>query len=247
MNEEKTQKGGANTILVVLLVIAAFLIGSLWTRVQNQEKTAGTANTPPAQVTTTANNNPPAQPTPDLSKIPSVTAKDHVRGYANAQIALVEYSDFECPFCKRFDPVIKQLVDDYKGKVKWVYRNYPLPFHQNAEMDAEAAECVAEAGGNDAFWKYADTLYEKTTSTGTSFTKEQLVSMASEQGNDIQSCLDSGKMKQLVQSQMTGGQNGGIQGTPGTVIINLKTGKRDLIGGALPLEQAKAQIDGVMK
>lgn len=244
-------KGSANTILVVLLVIAAFLIGSLWTRIQYMEKgkdtTVAAGNNNAGQAANVTNTpQPAAQPTVSFASIPPVSNKDHVRGSKNANLVLIEYSDFECPFCKRFDPVMKQVLEQYGNKVTWVYRHYPLPFHANAFMESEASECVAKYAGEEAFWTYADALYEKTTSTGTSFTKEQLVTMAGDQGvdtNKIQTCLDNNEMKATVQNQMDAGQKAGISGTPGTFIMNLKTKQAELVPGAYPFEEMKKTID----
>ena len=91
---------------------------------------------------------------------------DHIRGNPAAPVTLVEYSDFECPFCKRFHTTAKRLVDESGGRVKWVYRHFPLDeLHPvKARQEAVASECAAELGGNDAFWKFADRLYELTPS-----------------------------------------------------------------------------------
>ncbi len=79
--------------------------------------------------------------------------RDHIRGNPDAPVTLVEYSDFECPFCKRFHPTVKRIVDEYGGRVRWVYRHFPLDeIHPvKARREAAAAECAAELGGNDAF------------------------------------------------------------------------------------------------
>lgn len=81
-----------------------------------------------------------------------------VRGEQNAKITIVEYSDFQCPYCERSFPVMNQILDDYRGKVKLVYKHLPLSFHPNAQQAAEAAEC---AGEQNKFWEYHDLLFEK--------------------------------------------------------------------------------------
>lgn len=188
---------------------------------------------------------PPAEPTPNLSAMPKVESKDWLRGNKNADIVLVEYSDYECPFCKRFHETMQQVMKEYGNKVAWVYRHYPLPFHANAQMQSEAAECVGEVGGNEKFWTYSDMIYEKTQSTGTSFDKAAMVNMAGEIGVNkakVQSCLDSGKYTQKVQDQMNSGATAGVQGTPGTIIV-AKGKPVELIPGALPFDQVKPMID----
>ena len=128
--------------------------------------------------------------------VPPVTKEDHVRGDKNAELTWIEYSDFECPFCKRFHPSMLQMMDEYKGQVKWVYRHFPLSFHANAQKEAEASECAAELGGNDAFWKYTDAIFERTAANGTGFALDALVPLAKELGlseSKFKNCLDSGK------------------------------------------------------
>lgn len=176
-------------------------------------------------------------------------ATDHIRGDKNAKVFVIEYSDFECPFCKRFHPTMQQLFSDYQGKVAWVYRHFPLSFHANAQKEAEASECASEQGGNDAFWKYADKILERTTSNGTGFALTDLVPLAKEIGLDdakFKSCLDSGKYAKHVQQDEQEGQAAGVTGTPGSIIWT-KDGKSQLISGAVPLSSLKAVIDQSLK
>lgn len=105
----------------------------------------------------------PTTPNPqeiDPAKIPDVTSEDWVKGNRDAKVALIEYSDFECPFCQQFHSSAQQALDAYPNDLQWVYRHFPLDFHPNANKYAYTAECVAELGGNDAFWAFADKIFE---------------------------------------------------------------------------------------
>jgi len=94
------------------------------------------------------------------SKLTAISEKDHVRGNRSAKIKLVEYSDFECPFCQRFHLTAKQVLDEYGNDVAWVYRHFPLDqLHPKARPTAEASECVYELGGDEAFWKFTDEVF----------------------------------------------------------------------------------------
>lgn len=236
------------TPVVVLLVVAAFVIGLLYNKVQTLEK-KGQGTTQAGTTGNAAAPQQPPQPKANLDAMPKLTDKDHIRGNKDADIVLVEYSDFECPFCARFHPTMLQIMKEYGNKVAWVYRDFPLSFHANAEKEAEASECIAEIGGNDAFWKYTDAIFERTTSNGTGFALDKLAPLAKELGINVakfKQCLDSGKYAKAIQEEMAGGTAAGVNGTPGTIII-AKNGKKDLIGGALPFEQAKQQIDALTK
>lgn len=82
---------------------------------------------------------------------------DHIMGNKDAKVTIIEYSDFECPFCKQFHPTLERIVKENNGNVAWIYRHYPL--HQHSFEKLLAANCVAEIKGDDAFWKYSDLLF----------------------------------------------------------------------------------------
>lgn len=236
--------GPIQLLMVLGLIVGAFYVGTLKTKVDMLQSGTG------AQVAQGGAVQPeqPAQPT-TADNVPKPTKDDWVKGDRNATIALIEYSDLECPFCKQFHPTAQKLIEEYEGKVMWVYRHYPLAFHANAQKEAEAAECVGSLGGNDAFWKFIDIIYERTTATGTGIALTQLGPIAKEVGVDqtkFQTCLDSGSMADKVQEQMDGGTAAGINGTPGNVLLNTKTGKTRLIPGAVPLEQLKTEVDALL-
>ncbi len=177
--------------------------------------------------------------------------RDHIYGDPNAPISLIEYSDFECPYCKRFHATAKEIVQAYKGKVNWVYRHFPLSFHNpGAQKQAEASECANELGGNDAFWKYTDAIYARTKSGGKGFPVANLTSLAKKIGLDEQKfrqCLESGKQAARVKEDVTEAIQLGITGTPASILLHNQTGATRLKTGAQPLAAFKADIDRMLK
>lgn len=239
-----------NTIwFPVSMVLIGLVIGFSAAKISGSPIGGKTAPTPTAQQPTPTAPQRPPQPETAQDVPPVDPQKDHIRGNPNAQVAVIEYSDFECPFCKRVHPTYQQIMKEYGDKVMWVYRHYPLSFHANAQKEAEASECVAELGGNDAFWKFTDAIYERTTSQGTGFALDKLAPLAKEVGVNearFQSCLDSGKYAQKVKDDMDGGNKAGVNGTPGNIIVNLKTQKNSLVSGAQPFENFKSAIDSLL-
>ena len=200
-------------------------------------------NNPP--VAAQPNPTPPAPtPPPPAEDVPEVTDSDHIRGDADAQISVIEYSDFECPFCKRHHPTMEKVVADYDGKVNWVYRHFPLSFHPNAMPSAIASECAAKIGGNDAFWEYADALIETDT-----YDFEQIAADVGLNATAFKSCLDDedGSMEKLVTAQADAGGAAGVGGTPGNFIMNNDTGEAFEVSGAVPFNTFKTQIDKMLE
>jgi protein-disulfide isomerase len=177
-------------------------------------------------------------------------SRDHIYGNPNAPISLIEYSDFECPFCKGFHPTAKEIIDSYGGKVNWVYRHFPLPMHDpGAQVQAEASECVNQLGGNDSFWKFADAIYARTQSNGKGFPLTQLVPLGKEIGlneKQFQECLSSGKYKSRVQEDIDEGAQIGVNGTPANFLLRNDTGEVTVKTGAQPLDNFKAEIDKLL-
>jgi len=175
---------------------------------------------------------------------------DHIYGDPRAPLSLIEYSDFECPFCKRFHATARQIVDDYGGQVNWVYRHFPLAFHNpGALQQAEASECAAELGGNQAFWRFADRIYERTQSGGSGFPLANLVPLAVETGLDgkaFESCLSSGRYEQRVQEDYLNGAQAGVTGTPGNILRHNQTGEVRAIIGALPYDEVSDAVEKLL-
>lgn len=183
-------------------------------------------------------------------EVEGLRENDRVRGSRNARILLIEYSDLECPFCKRFHPTAQQAVDEYKGQVAWVYRHFPLDqIHSKADKEAEATECANELGGEDAFWRMTDKIFEVTPSNN-GLDLSTLPNLASQIGLDqskFKNCLDSGKYTQYVEDDYQSGIKAGVRGTPGNFLLDTKTGKKLEVPGAVPFDSLKSSIDSLLK
>lgn len=171
------------------------------------------------------------------------SSSDHIVGSPSAPIVLVEYSDFQCPYCQMIYPSIKQIVSESQGQVAWVMREFPLyQIHPNAMPGADAAECIAEQKGNDAFWKFADTVF----TDQTKISPEYFAQLAQGLGVNMttyNSCVTSHKYASKIDAETADAEASGGNGTPFTVVINTKTGKQYPISGALPLAQIQAVIN----
>lgn len=225
------------TKLVVLLIVISVFSGYLISRVQKLEK-----NT---DITAQTDNNPlPTRPTKLNIVKPSTT--EHWRGSKDAEIVIVEYSDLECLFCKQERPVLSRILSENKDKIAGVFRHYPLSYHLKAQKSAEAVECAADQGGDDAFWKMTDAIYEKMPDLELSGLAGVATSIELD-GSTLQTCIDSGKFTQKVKDQQAEGAKAGVQATPSNVVYNVATGKTLLIEGALPYDQFKTKLDAFIK
>ena len=193
----------------------------------------------------------PNLPTATAVKIAPVSSSDRIVGNPNAKVIIVEYSDTECPFCKRFHQTLKQVMENYgkDGSVAWVYRHFPIAnLHAKAQKEAEATECAAEQGGNTMFWKYIDRLYEITPSND-GLDPAELPVIAKYVGLDVSAfnaCLSTGKMAARVKAQYDEGVTAGARGTPYSVLITKKE-NIPITQGALPYESLKAILDSLLK
>jgi protein-disulfide isomerase len=174
-----------------------------------------------------------------------ISKEDHVLGEKKAKISIFEYSDFECPFCKSFAPTSKQAVEMFNGDVNLVFRHFPLEFHEPHATDAAlASECAADLGGNDAFWKFHDVYFEKTTSNK-GIEKSAVYAIAQDIGvseSKFKSCIDSQKFIEKVRGDMAEGAQSGVTGTPGNILRNNDTKDVIFLPGAYPIESFEAAI-----
>ncbi len=194
-----------------------------------------------------ANQQLPQGDTGSLDQMAAISASDHVRGNPDAPVKIVEYSDTECPFCKRFHDTMKQVMDEYgkDGKVAWVYRQFPLTqLHSKATKEAEATECANELGGPDKFWAYIDRLFVVTPSND-GLDPAELPKIAEYVGLNVQkfnTCLNSDKYVSHIQSDTQNATATGGSGTPWSIVV-AKNGKKYPLSGAQPYASVKQLID----
>ena len=188
------------------------------------------------------------------NNVKAISSADHIRGNPNAKVKVIEFSDPECPFCKRFHDTMNQIIDEYgkSGQVAWVYRHFPLDqpdvngyaLHPKAGKESQALECANEQGGGAKFWSYLDRLFEVTPSNN-GLDLAELPKIAEYVGLDkikFNQCLESGKYAQRVTDDQADGVNSGARGTPYSIVI-APNGKKFIINGALPYANVKAVID----
>jgi len=179
---------------------------------------------------------------------------DFILGNVNAPISIIEYSDYECPYCKQFSGTPMKVVSDMPAQVNLVWRDFPLSFHEPmASKLAVAAICAGEQGGNSAFWKYSDAIMKNTRSNGQGMQAKEgedaIINLAASQNLDIEkfkSCLESPKAKERVAAGFKDGVGAGVNGTPGIIIVNNSNGKTSIMAGAVSETVLKGEIQKLL-
>lgn len=243
----KSSSFGVPAAIVIAggLIAAAIYFGVSQSNVQSLVAGQQTSNQP-AQPAAPA----PAPPRPTIGAFRPVDEKtDHIRGAANAKVTVIEYSDTECPFCKRFHPTMQQLLKEYPHDVRWVYRHFPLDaLHSKARKESEATECAGELGGNDKFWAYVDRLFEVTPSND-GLDPAELPKIAEFVGLNratFESCLSSGKYASRVADDLADAGAAGAQGTPYSIVL-AANGEKFPINGAQPYSAVKQLVDQALQ
>ncbi|MFH0942983.1 MAG: thioredoxin domain-containing protein [Candidatus Beckwithbacteria bacterium] len=243
MIEKKTVKKASilQSVMIGLLILAAFAIGSLWTELKMVKKgVQPTAQPGQAQQA-------PAGPTVVADEIWKEMLKDPlaVKGDNKVKVTIVEFTDYQCPFCKRYaDETLGQIEKDYvnTGKVKYISRNLPLEFHQFAQQAAEAVNC---AGVQGKFFEYSVQLFanQGIWSAGTDVTTvfNDYATTLGLDGAKFSQCLANGEQKAAVAADAALAKKAGLGGTPSFVI----NGK--ILVGAQPFSQFKTAIDEALK
>jgi len=168
----------------------------------------------------------------------------HIYGNLKARFSLVEFSDLECPFCKRFHDTPRELVDVSNGNVNWQWMHLPLDFHNPAaKVEAHAAECVAEQKGNRAFFAFLEDVF--TESAGNGQGAKNIAAMAASFGVDEQefvACMKEGRYNSKIEEHTDKARQKGISGTPATFVVDNQTGNMQLVSGAQPGQALLAAI-----
>ncbi|MBU1322870.1 DsbA family protein [Patescibacteria group bacterium] len=245
MAEKKKMKNWLQPVMIGLLVIAAFAIGSMWTELKILKGGKGTPTGQPA----------PAAQAPSVPEEQTVVSDDvwkemikdpaAVKGDKKAKVTIVEFTDYQCSFCKRYaEETMAQIEKEYvaTGKVKYIARSLPLEFHQFAKQAAEAANC---AGVQGKYFEYSDQLFanQEAWSKETDVTKIFAGYAATLGLNEAKfsQCVTNGEQKATVEADVALAKKGGLGGTPSFVI----NGK--ILVGAQPFAQFKAVIDAALK
>ena len=163
-----------------------------------------------------------------------VAAEGQSKGAANAPVTIVEFSDYECPYCSRAEEVVNRVMKDYDGKVRLVYRDFPLPIHPQAQKAAEAANCAADQG---KYWEMHEKLFANQQALGADALKGYAKDLKLDDAK-FAKCLESGEKAKVVDESRKAGEKLGVTGTPAFFINGLQ------LTGAQPYEEFKTLIDG---
>lgn len=191
-----------------------------------------------------------ATTTPSLTGVPrQVDASDYIKGNPNAPILIVEYSDYDCPYCKQYHTTLKQIMDEYgvNGRVAWVYRQFPIgQLHPNSPKISEAALCAGSLGGSDAFWTFTDMVFEeREIDEPTNMVKlPEYAEASGVSRGEFEACVNSGKMEAEVKKSVEDAFNIGARGTPYTVIM--VGSEQAVVNGAQSYETVKSILDNLI-
>ncbi|MFA6525300.1 MAG: thioredoxin domain-containing protein [Patescibacteria group bacterium] len=198
----------------------------------NTAKTNTNANTNTAQANTNA-------AAPVNIQLAAITDSDHIRGDKNAKVTLIEFSDFECPYCSKLAPTLDALLEKYEGDIRLVYKHFPLTsIHPQAIPAAEASECANDQG---KFWEYHDALYENQAKLAEGYYSE-LAGTLGLNTTQFDDCFNSRKYQEKVANQAVEAQAAGGKGTPYTVMVDA-AGNKTPLSGAIPQASFEAAIN----
>ncbi len=162
-----------------------------------------------------------------------VAATGPARGPEDAPITIVEFSDFQCPFCSRVEPTLEQVMENYGDKVRLVFRQFPLNIHPNAQKAAEASLCARDQG---KFWEMHDAMFADQKGLSVEGLKKKAAALGLD-STKFDQCLDSGQFADEVHADLQAGSEAGVNGTPAMFINGIP------VSGAVPYENMAQVID----
>jgi protein-disulfide isomerase len=219
---------------IISLVSFFVLFGLMWKLNGSDNSSASATGTTVNETGKVADSGYGQYPAPEVVQPTALTAKDHVYGNKDAKVTIIEYSDFECPYCSKNFATMEQIKKTYGDKIKISYRHFPLDFHKNAHPAAKASECAADQG---KFWEMHAKIFSNQTSLATAGI---FVTWAKELGLNeatFTQCFNGASKDGLIQEMMNMAMSDGVQGTP-AVFINDK-----FVSGAYPYDYFAMIID----
>jgi protein-disulfide isomerase len=232
--ENNLQKG--STVIIVSIVVAITIVALAIIFTGGNEGSVAKGG---------GNRNIEAPDTKTIKGLRLPSTDSHIRGDINAPVTIIEFSDFECPFCSRIHPTLAKLTDDFPEKVSWEFRHFPLSsIHSRARTAAIASECVAKLGGNGSFWEFTDTLFSNQRSLGNDL-YEKTVADLGINVDEFNTCLEDKRIATEVDTDLREATSSGGRGTPFSIAVS-KDGQMIPFSGALPYEQILSLVDSLI-
>jgi protein-disulfide isomerase len=241
-------------LLTIILVVGclglSFLAGTIWIEKSNQADAVARLQRQNELLSKQLTTSNAEFKTIKSSLLPPLRETDRADGSLTADIILVEYSDLECPFCKDFNATITTLEKEYGDKLTHVFRHLPVvSLHQNAPMEAEAAECVAEQAGNAGFFKFTNAVFTGSKSNGSSYTETDMQTLAGTLGFSsaaLKTCMESNSTVAAIDASIKEAKTMGVTGTPTWFLIRTRDGLTKQAVGAKKIEAVREVLNEML-
>jgi protein-disulfide isomerase len=256
---EKTPRSQTPLLVINSLILVAVVVYAITGGVQKSDQI--TADDIKQIVSDTIKEQQPApqpqpQPQPEAQPVNAPSSDEivaflddvYIHGPDDAQVTIIEFSDFQCPFCKRFNDAgtLDALLEKYPGKVNKVFTHFPLSFHPLAQKAAEWAECVGEQWGSEAYYAFKKGLFAEA-QPDTAAVLKVAWTIAGVDSAEVERCLNAWTYAQKVRDAMAFGARLTVTGTPGNIIFNRATGNFVKVSGAVPVEAFDAQLSSMVQ
>jgi protein-disulfide isomerase len=187
--------------------------------------------------------------TEEITQIQPISEDDHILGNPDADVIVIEYSDYECPFCLEFHETMNRLIDEYgqDGRLAWVYRHMPLEeIHLNSKRLALNSECISNIRGNSAFWEFSNQIFDNAPNSFLKVNSDKIISNLGINTEEVNSCIERDEIISKVEADIKDGKY--LQsidrefGTPYNIIIT-KTGLVQTVSGTIPYSTLRDLIE----